>query len=246
MKSLIIYPAFLLSFFLFFQTYSYAARGGGASISGDNSFGVGIGLLNSNQSDMNRLIDSANSSAYGPISTKSLGSAYELYAQYEFRFSRTGYALIFRPSYVTQSSTGSGSNGSYDYKLSGFTFFPIFRMYPLEGSFLKFFMQMGLGWGKLSADVTTGSGNTTTFDGNAFGGMAGLGVDFCFTETHCMTIEGNVRYLPIERNTASSASGTIVGVDNPIGAGSEVEISSKDLATTLSGIQGILAYKYNF
>ena len=224
-----------------------AARGGrGAGISGDHGFSVGASIIGTDQKDINTAIATANTSATGPISSSNLSSAYEFYAQYAFRFSGSMFALLFRPSYFMQNSTGSGTDGDYNYKLSGYTFFPMLRVYPLESAFMKFFLHVGVGWGQVSADLTTGTGNTLTFSGSNLGEMAGLGVDFCFTGSHCLTIEGNVRYLPIERNVASGASGTIVGVDNPISKGNEVEKNAMDLSTTLSGIQGVLAYTFNF
>lgn len=231
----------------FFFVDPAQARGGrGASISGDNAISFGASIIGTEQKDLNMAIDAGNSSVNGPISTKNLSSAYEFYAQYIFRFSGSIYALVFRPSYFMQNSTGSGTDGSYDYKLSGLTLFPLLRFYPLENAFMKFFLQVGVGWGQIKADITTGTGNTLAFDGSNFGGMAGLGVDFCFTGSHCLTVEGNVRYLPIERNVATAAAGTLVGFDNPLNKGAEVERQSQDLSTTLSGIQGILAYTYNF
>ena len=242
---------FLLGLILAFFVHTdiaQAARGGGrgASISGDHAISLGASIIGTDQKDLNTAIAAANTSSNGPISSKNLSSAYEFYAQYIFRFSGSIYSFVFRPSYFMQSSTGSGTDGAYDYKLTGYTLFPMLRFYPLENPFMKFFLQVGVGWGQINADITTGTGNTLAFDGSSFGGMAGLGVDFCFTGSQCITIEGNVRYLPIERNVASSAAGTIVGIDNPMSKGSEVETQSKDLSTTLSGIQGIIGYTFNF
>lgn len=213
---------------------------------GGHSFGLGASIVSATQKGINTMRDTANSSTNGPISSSSLGSAYEFFAQYQYRFSGTMFGLIFRPSYFMQSSTGSGTDGSYDYKLNGLTAFSLLRIVPLENSFMKFFLQAGIGYGQLTADVTTGAGNSLKFDGSNFGSQAGLGADFCFTPSHCLTIEGNIRYLPIERNIASSANGTIVGIDNPITKGGEVESNSKDLGTTMSGIQGVVGYTMNF
>lgn len=214
------------------------ARGGGSD---GHSLEFGLGLLTAGQDDMNTLIKTARASG---ADTGDMGSGIELFAQYQYRFSGTMFAIAFRPSYVTQSATGSGGGSSYDYKLSGMTVFPIFRLYPLENSFIKFYMQTGLGYGRMSGDISAG-GNTIAFAGSAFGAMGGLGVDFCFTPEHCLSIEGNLRYLPIERNVASSASGTVPGLSQSTNA-QEVEIGGGDLRTTLSGIQGSIAYTLNF
>ncbi len=251
-KLCFILSSFFLGFILaivILPDIAQAARGGGgrgASISGDHAFSLGASIIGTDQKDLNTAISTANTSANGPISSKSLSSAYEFFAQYVFRFSGSIFSLVLRPSYFTQSSTGSGTDGAYEYKLTGYTVFPMIRFYPLESPFMKFFLQVGVGWGQIKADITTGTGNTLAFDGSSFGGITGLGVDFCFTGNHCLTVEGDVRYLPIERSVASSATGTIVGIDNPISKGREVETNSMDLSTTLSGIQGILGYTYNF
>lgn len=212
-----------------------AGRGGGHSLQ------FGLGILSASQDDTNALIKTARAAG---ANTGDMGSAYELFAQYQYRFSGTMFAMAFRPSYVMQSATGSGADGSYDYKLSGMTVFPLFRIYPLENSFIKFYMQTGLGYGRMSGDFTAGT-NSVEFAGSAFGAMGGLGVDFCFTPEHCLTIEGNLRYLPIERNLASTASGTVPGLSQST-SNQEVEINSNDLKTTMSGIQGIIGYTMNF
>lgn len=212
-----------------------AGRGGGHSMQ------FGLGILSASQDDMNSLIKTARAAG---ANTGDMGSAYELFGQYQYRFSGTMFALAFRPSYIMQSATGSGSDGSYDYKLSGFTLFPIFRFYPLENNFIKFYMQTGLGYGRMSGDITAGT-NSIAFAGSAFGALGGLGVDFCFTPSHCLSIEGNLRYLPIERNVASSATGTVPGLSQSTN-GQEVEIGGGDLKTTMSGIQGSIAYTLNF
>lgn len=216
---------------------AFAARGGGHSLQ------FGLGLLTAGQDDMNTMIKASRAGA-AAASTGDMGSAYELFAQYQYRFSGTMFAMAFRPSYVMQSATGSGTDGSYDYKLSGFTIFPMFRLYPLENSFIKFYMQTGLGYGRMSGDVTEGA-TSIAFAGSAFGAVGGLGVDFCFTDSHCVSIEGNLRYLPIERNMASSATGSVPSLSQSTN-GQEVEINGSDLKTSMSGIQGSIAYTLNF
>ncbi|AHZ83566.1 hypothetical protein Bb109J_c2956 [Bdellovibrio bacteriovorus] len=219
----------------------------GPSLSGDMALGIGISTVSAGQNDMDSLIDAARASAAN-ADTKAMGSAWEFYANWSYRFSGTSYAFVFRPSYFMQGTEGSGTDGSYDYKLTGYTVFPIFRIYPLENSFIKFYMQTGLGYGSLSGEITAGTKNLD-FKGSAFGAMGGIGVDFCFTEAHCLTVEGNLRYMPIERNLTTGGNCTgasdIPGVSQ-CGGDSELERNGKDLATTMSGIQGLIGYTMNF
>lgn len=222
-----------------------ARSGGGASLSGNSSIGFGLSLVTANQSDLNGVMDDIGTSYPGQYSVKNLGSAYEFYAQYAFRFSGSMFGLVFRPSYFTQSSEGNCGSSSCSFKLNGLAFFPMLRLTPLENSFIKFYMQAGLGFGTLNTEVSEGSAKAS-FSGNTVGEIAGLGVDFCFTATHCLTIEGNVRYLPIQRNTGSSSSGTFSGGFSQVGSTGEIEYRSSDLATTMSGIQGVMAYTMNF
>ena len=216
-----------------------------SSMGGDSSLGLGFSVVTAGQNDMNTLIDAAHTSANA--NTKNLGSAYEFYANWIYRFSGAPYAFVLRPSYFMQEQTGSGTGGSFDYKLNGFTVFPIFRVYALESDFIHFFMQAGIGYGSLSGDITAASSNLK-FSGSAFGAMGGIGVDFCFTEASCITIEGNVRYLPIERNVSTGGNctdGSIPGMSQ-CGGSKEVEASGTDLRTTMSGVQGLIGYTMNF
>jgi hypothetical protein len=222
---------------------TFSAQIANAAGGGGHSMEFGLGLLTAGQDDTNTLIKAARASAT-TANTSDMGSAYELFAQYQYRFSGTMFSIAFRPSYITQSSTGTGTDGSYDYKLTGFTLFPMFRLYPLENNFIKFYMQTGLGYGRMSGDITQGA-TSIAFAGSAFGAIGGLGVDFCFTPSHCLSIEGNLRYLPIERNLASSATGSVAGLSQSVNS-QEVEIGGGDFKTTMSGIQGSVAYTLNF
>jgi opacity protein-like surface antigen len=213
---------------------SFAARGG-VSLSGAHSLGIGLAIMSPNQSDVNSWVDSLSLTG-----TKNLASAYEGMIDYEYRINMTIFSMMFRPSYFTQQASGGGVES----KLTGMTIFPMLRLYPLENAFIKFFMQIGLGYGQLKTELSnSNTGGSGSFDGSAFGAMAGLGAQFCFTESHCMNIEGNMRYLPIERNTGS-ASGSLGGTITQTAG--ELELNSKDLGTTLSGIQGIIGYKLLF
>lgn len=227
----------ILSVFLTTAPLTVLARGGGGGGSG-SSIDVGISIMSPNQSDVNDWIDSI-----GVTGTKNVSTGYEFLADYEYRISSTMFAMLFRPSYFMQSASGGGVEA----KLTGLTVFPMFRLYPLENGFIKFFMQVGLGYGQLKTELSN-NGASGTFDGSTFGAIGGLGAQFCFTDSHCMVIEGNLRYLPIERNTGS-ASGTLGGHITQPGTGGgngELELSGKDLGTTMSGIQGVIGYKLNF
>lgn len=238
----------ILSSTLFLTEANAQRRFGGASramAGGAMALGLGISTVSAGQDDMDRIIDDAVDS--NGANTKNLGAAWEAYANFIYRFDRSMYAFVFRPSYFTQETTGSGTGGSYDYKLSGFTVFPILRLYPLENSFIKFFMQAGLGYGTLNGDITAAA-NNLKFKGSAFGAMGGVGVDFCFTDAHCLTVEGNLRYMPIERNLTTGGNctgGAIPGVSQ-CGGTSEVERDGSDLGTTMSGVQGLVGYTLNF
>ncbi len=222
----------------------------GFSTYADHAVGGNLMITTSSQDDVNTLISRANSRV-GGISTSDMGSAWELNGHYTYRFGKEMYALQISPSFFYQVSAGSGTGGSYDYKLNGLTLFPMLRVYALENKFIKFFMQGGLGWGILYGDIEEGSGKVS-FSGNAFGFKAGIGAEFCFTVNHCMNVEGNFRYLPIERNISSKYSGTFASnsvSQPPLGdknTGVEVEIDGQDLKTTLSGIQGVIGYTYWF
>lgn len=221
-------------------------RGGLSGLGGPSALEFGISLVTANQKGINAIIDRTGDAYPGSYSVKDIGTGMEIFAQYGFGFSGTMYSLLFRPSYFMQSTSGKCGAGDCEHKLTGITFFPILRLTPLENDFIKFFMQTGVGYGHLSVDAKEGgSGASATYSGDAFGGMVGIGADFCFTATHCLTIEGNLRYLPIERNLASSSSGAFNGYSQ-IGKDQEVEYNGKDLATTLSGIQGVVAYTLNF
>lgn len=244
MKSskLLLIPFLTLSFVLFSPQAD--AKGGG----GNHSLGGSFIFASPSQDDIDSLISSANTSA-GGISTKPMGQGYELVVQYMYRFSGSMFALLFRPSFFHQSSLGkSGAGAKYNYELSGWTFFPTFRLIPLENSFLKFYMQVGLGYGRLNGKIREND-STIEFSGGNFGGSAGIGSEFCFFDDHCFNLEGNFRYLPFERNKAtavSAAGGWGTGSLTNAASGEEVEMNNRDLGTTLSGMLATVGYTYYF
>jgi hypothetical protein len=118
------------------------------------------------------------------------------------------------------------------------------RFVPLENNIIKFFLQGGVGYGRLSGSVENASGKVD-FAGGTFGMMGGLGALFCFTPAHCMGVEGNLRYLPIARNTVSNVTGAHPQFSQAI-ADRELEFDDSDVATSMSGIVGAVYYTLMF
>ncbi len=221
--------------------------GKGAFTGGAFSMGVGISLLTAEQNGLNNMIAAAKSSAPGGnVTTGDLNTGYEASAQFTFHFSNNLVALQLRPAYFTQSTTGSGSDGNYDYKLTGFSFFPLVRIIPLSNDLIDFYIQAGLGYGQLNGDITNGP-RSASFKGSGFGTQIGLGADFCFFPEHCIGIEGNYRYLPLSRNIVSSSTAAApYGASQSISGRELEDASGNDVATTMSGIIGNVNYTFNF
>jgi len=220
-------------------------RGGGGMSSGGNDLGINLALVNTSQANMNTLISRANTRV-GGISTPQMNNAYEASLQYGYRFSGTIYEILFRPSYFYQKVNGSGTGGDFNYGLTGYTLFPILRLYPLENDFMHFFVQVGLGYGVLNGSIQEGAASVT-FSGQSFGSLVGLGSEFCFTSAHCMVIETNFRYLLMARNLADGASGSFQG--NSLSQATvdhEVELDGIDFQTTMSGLIVSLGYAFHF
>jgi hypothetical protein len=217
-----------------FGSLSFAKGGGG------HSFGLGAGVATSNQTDLDAYSTAVNSANTGR-NASAVSSGYEFGLYYQYRFSGTMFAMQFRPSYFTQSGKGTTDSTS----LSGFTFFPQMKLYPLENSFIRFYMQVGLGYGSLTGNIVSNNA-AITFSGSAFGASGGLGAEFCFTASHCAFVEGNYRYLPIERNVVTKSNVSSFGTITQAGKDSELEMNSVDLRTSMSGIIGSLGYQMNF
>lgn len=241
---------FLTVFALLFSTTTFARGGGGGG--GGFSIGANFGVLTAGQDDMNTLQQRANTRA-GGITTAQLGNAWEASGTFGYRFSGTIFEMILRPTYFWQTTEGAASGGSfpgsYKYSVSGFTIFPMLRMYPLENDLMKFFFQFGVGYGKLKGSITEAS-FSADFNGGTFGYLAGLGVEMCFTDSHCIALEGNLRGLPAERllvdSVSGSPAGTNQGIDNGMSAGKELEMDGRDVKITGSGIQATLGYVMRF
>jgi hypothetical protein len=227
------------------STVNSFGRGGGGG--GNHSIGANLIFASPSQDDLDTLIASANTAA-GGITTKPMGQGYEFALQYMYKFSGSMFALLFRPSFFTQNSKGTATSGAkYNYELMGWTLFPIFRMTPLENSFMKFYLQIGLGYGRLTGKIREND-TAMEFSGGNFGGLTGLGAEFCFFGDHCFNLEGNFRYLPFERNKATSVSSGAwsSNITGPSASGEEVEMNNRDLGTTLSGIMATLGYTFYF
>lgn len=237
MKTNFIAGLFLFLMGLTFNSQSAYARGGGGGMAGDMGFSV---LMSTTGTEQNRLnsVAAANGSSDLPSATEFIG-------EFEYRFSRTMFSALFRPSYFTQKASKSCTGGNCEFNLTGYTIFPVFRLYPLENNFIKFFMQAGLGYGSLSGELSNPSASVS-FNGGAIGYVGGIGVQFCFTDSHCMVVEGNMRYLPIERNIASSSSGSFSGISQSTAHMEVEDVNGHDLQTSMGGIQGIIGYHMNF
>lgn len=228
---------------------AFAARGGGGGGGGSMHLGASFGLLTAGQDDLNTLQQRDNGA--NTISTPQLGSAYELGASFGYRFSGTMYEIMFRPSYFWHSATGGTTGGApYEYGVKGLMLYPIFRLYPLENAFMKFFFQFGVGFGKLYGSVKQNT-YTVEFEGSSFGYLAGLGVEMCITDSHCFALEGNLRGSPAERSLVTSVSGSAPTVWGNTGnptptVGQELEMDNRDLKITGSGIVANIGYVMRF
>jgi opacity protein-like surface antigen len=235
-----------ISALLFIANSAEAAkkRGGkGVFGGGSLSLGIGIGFATAEQSGINDIIK--NAKANNQATTSELKSAMEYSLQPTFTFSNGLVAIQLRPSIFTQSESGTGSAGSYSYSLSGFTVFPLVRIIPLSNDIIDFYIQAGLGYGKMDGDITNGP-SKIAFTGSSFGMQAGLGANFCFVPDHCIGVEGNYRYLPVQRNITSSTSGGLSNNITQATKDAELEVDGSDMSTTFSGISGALSYTYNF
>jgi hypothetical protein len=241
---------FLFSLIFVLASTSNAAarkRGGrGAFTGGSFSIGAGLALSTAEQSGMNSMITAAKAAAASSASNMSSGTEYLAYAT--FRFANGFTAIQLRPSLFSQNSSGSGTDGSHEYDLSGYTIFPLARIIPLSNDFIDFYIQGGLGYAKLDGKVRNGT-REAKFSGSAFGVQLGLGSEFCFIPQHCFNVEGNYRYLPIARNIVSSGTGpgNLPHGTSQAQPDRELEdLNGDDVATTLSGVSGLVSYTFNF
>lgn len=246
---------FLLLFVLlmaspFALAKSYGGGGGGGS--SGFQFGVLGGVTNTSQDQLNDLQSRANTRA-GGISTPSLNSAYEGALQMGYRFSGSIFAILFRPSYFYQVASGGNAGGSYNYSVTGFSAFPIVRLYPLENEFMHFFMQFGLGYGNATTKIselstTAGQQAEVTASGGSFGTLVGMGTEFCFSSAHCLSLEANYRYLYHNRNVVSDNNGYAFNSNSlsQYGKNQELELDNDDVAIRMGGLQFLFGYAMYF
>jgi hypothetical protein len=234
-------------FFVFAAPSVFAAKkkgGKGVFLGGSIAVGLGVAVATAEQDGMNLLV--AESKTANGSTAGNLSSAIEYMGHVTFRFSSGLVALQLRPAYFTQDSTGTGTDGNYEYSLSGLSIFPLVRIIPLSNDLIDFFIQFGIGYGSLAGTIRNGA-RTANFKGGNFGAQVGLGADFCFVADHCFGIEGNYKYLPIPRNIVSSSSGALPNGVSQATPDRELEDASlNDVGTKLSGISGVLMYTFNF
>lgn len=242
MKSLLIVVSAIL---LTSNAFALRKAGGGRALKGGTfSIGAGIGMGSFEQDGLNESI--RNAKVISGATTGEMNSATEYMAFATYRFSNNLVALQIRPSFFSQTSNGSGAGGSYDYNLKGYSVFPLIRFIALSNDIIDFYIQGGLGFGKLDGSIQNGA-RKVDFSGSSFGTQIGIGADFCLVAEHCFGVEGNYRYLPIERNKVLSASGALPDGIGQASPNRELEnISGDDIGTKLSGILGVISYTYNF
>lgn len=236
---------FLVSTAMSLNAEAQKRRGASKAFKGGSfSLGLGVSLLSAEQNGLNNMIKEAKAAQPG-VDTNELGSGYEFSGQLGFRFSNNLVAIQLRPAYFMQSTTGSGPDGDYDYKLTGFTIFPLVRLIPLSNDIIDFYIQAGLGYGELKGDITNGATNTK-FKGSNFGLQVGLGADFCFVAGHCFGVEGNYRYLPIDRNIVTESNGLPAGTTQAAPNKELENMNGNDIGTSMSGVAGTISYTFSF
>jgi hypothetical protein len=242
MKSFLMILAAIL---LTSNAFALKKSGGSRALKGGTfSIGLGVAMGSYDQEGLNEAIRNAKS--ISAATTGEMNSATEYMGFATYRFANNMVSLQIRPSFFSQSSNGSGTGGSFDYKLTGFTVFPLIRFIPLSNDFIDFYIQGGLGYGKLDGTITNGA-REVSFGGSGFGTQIGVGADFCFFPEHCIGVEGNYRYLPVERNKVTSSSGALPDGIGQASPQHELEnTSGDDVGTKLSGVTGAITYTFNF
>ena len=242
MKSLITLIAVI---FLSLNAFALRKAGGGRALKGGTfSVGVGLGLGSFEQDDLNDAIRTAKTTS--GATTGEMNSATEYVGFATYRFANNFVAIQLRPAFFSQATKGSGTGGSYDYSLSGYSVFPLLRFIPLSNDVIDFYIQGGMGYGKLDGTITNGA-RKVSFGGSSFGTQAGIGADFCFFAQHCFGVEGNYRYLPIERNKVVTSSGALPDGISQASLNRELENAvGDDVSTKLSGVYGVVTYSFNF
>ncbi|MCB0356140.1 MAG: hypothetical protein KDD40_03990, partial [Bdellovibrionales bacterium] len=120
-----IFGIFTVLVLCFYHSTSWA-------VGSEFSIGFNVGLAGGGQTDMNKIITSANTRESG-LSVSDLGNAWDLNATLTYKVTPM-IALQFRPGMYMVSEDGSNSSGSFEYSVTGFTIFPVMRLYLLENS----------------------------------------------------------------------------------------------------------------
>jgi hypothetical protein len=211
------------------------------------SLGGFFGTVSAEQSDLNKLMDNADSRA-GGVSVNNLESAYEVSAYFQYRVDKSLWAFQLRPSYFFSSTDGSASGalgGKYAYSVSGFAVAGLVKVYPLESNYLRMYFIGGLNYGHLSTEIEEASFKVDA-SGSNLGFQFGVGLEVTLG-SHGILFEAGVRKLAIERNLVDSTSGTAEsGSVSQHARDSELELNNKDLGTSLSGVKVQLGYAFYF
>jgi hypothetical protein len=211
----------------------FSSRGGSApSLFDTHSVGAGLNYVNVNQDDLNTHLGAT-------AATKRFENAWELDVNYQYRFFDSPLAFQFRPSYFLQDA----KDGSYDYKLSGYTLFPVLKIFFSDGPDSKFYTLLGFGYGSLKGEISQPTGSLD-FEGSSYGAMAGIGGEICERYHHCFSLELIARYLPIEKSTVRNLNGIPTGLTQ-YSNGREIEYNGKDIQTEMTGIMIRLGYQYS-
>jgi len=209
---------------------------------GSFSLGFAAGITATDQGDINELQSRANQRS--AISAGQLGNAWEGAGIFQYRYKGSILAIQLRPTYFYQNEDGKdGAGGKYEYGVSGYTIFPVAKFHMLESDSIKFYSQLGIGYGVASGVIQEDTAKVE-FSGGGLGYMGGLGAEFCFMKAHCVMVEGNYRFLTVDRVTSDSSSGTWAS-DSISQASGEVEYDNHDLKVNLSGIQGFVGYIFH-
>jgi hypothetical protein len=229
----------LLFLVSFFTSPVWAVGGGGWSM------GLNLGFINAEQKDLNKAITAMNDTDNAGVSE--FGNTWEFNASINYRM-QGSTALMFRPSYFYNAAEeGTGTSGSYEYQVTGFTLFPMLRWYLLEDQTIKFYSQFGVGYGQISGKIKEQTLDLE-FSGGSLGYAFGLGAEFCFVADHCLNVEGGIRFLSVDRLKVDSSIGTAPTGSKitQSGKGDELEISNRDLSATMSGVLGMIGYTLYF
>jgi len=252
MRSLLILISLCLTVPAFART-SGGSSGGGlvGGFDGSWSFELYGGIVNATQDALNQIHDTANTRE-GGITTSALTQAYEGAVGFTYRYSGSVYALSLRPSYFYERQDGHAASGSFTYGVTGYTIFPMLRAYPLENDVMKFYMQVGVGYGQAKGMVNegllSGTDRHVEFGSGAFGSMVGLGAEFVLTGVQSVAVEVDYRYLDYVRNVVSSSTGTGFGTGSlsQSGKGQEAELDGNDLDIKMGGLMFNLGYILHF